>query len=112
MSVSAWLLVLSTLFGLGEKLMDVATPKQELKEALSEDEMVRMDVTSGEMVACQFFMYKTKAMAKAIKEMPVLIVHGDKDGESKLIGSESVFKNLATKRQEICAAARRRSLYV
>jgi alpha-beta hydrolase superfamily lysophospholipase len=42
-------------------------------------------------------MYKTKAMAKAIKEMPVLIVHGDKDGESKLIGSESVFKNLATK---------------
>ncbi len=84
-------------FGLGEKLMDVATPKQELKAALSEDDMVRMDVTSGEMVACQFFMYKTKAMAKAIKEMPVLIVHGDKDGESKLIGSESVFKNLATK---------------
>ena len=53
-------------FGLGEKLMDVATPKQALKEALSDDEMVRMDVTANEMVACQFFMYKTKAMAKEL----------------------------------------------
>jgi alpha-beta hydrolase superfamily lysophospholipase len=84
-------------FGLGEHLMDVATPKQELKEALSDDEMVRMDVTGGEMVACQFFMYKTKAMAKEIKELPVLIVHGDKDGESKVVGSQSVYNNLATK---------------
>ncbi len=87
-------------FGLGEKLMDVATPKQELKAALSDDDMVRMDVTAGEMVACQFFMYKTKAMAKEIKNMPVLIVHGDKDGESKLVGSESVYKNLATKNKK------------
>lgn len=87
-------------FGLGEKLMDVATPKQALKEALSEDEMVRMDVTSGEMIACQFFMYKTRTMAKSIKDMPVLIVHGEKDGESKVIGSQAVYKNLATKNKK------------
>ncbi len=84
-------------FGLGENLMNAATPKQELRDALSEDEMVRLDVTSGEMMACQFYMYKTKAMAKEIKETPVLIVHGQKDGESKLIGSKSVYDNLATK---------------
>ena len=84
-------------FGLGENLMNAATPKKDLREALSEDQMVRLDVTSGEMMACQFFMYKTKAMAKDIKNTPVLIVHGQKDGESKVIGSKSVYDNLATK---------------
>jgi alpha-beta hydrolase superfamily lysophospholipase len=84
-------------FGLGESLMNVATPKQELKDALHDDDMVRLDVTSGEMMACQFFMYKTKAMAKEIKNTPVLIVHGQKDGESKLVGSKNVYDNLATK---------------
>jgi alpha-beta hydrolase superfamily lysophospholipase len=92
-------------FGLGEKLMDVATPKQALKEALSEDEMVRMDVTSNEMIACQFFMYKTRTMAKSIKDMPVLIVHGEKDGESKVIGSQAVYKNLATKNKKFVRLA-------
>jgi alpha-beta hydrolase superfamily lysophospholipase len=84
-------------FGLGEELLDMATPKEELKEALQNDEMCRLDVTSGEMMACQFFMYKTQKMAKQIKETPVLIVHGQKDGESKLEGSQSVYDNLGTK---------------
>jgi acylglycerol lipase len=84
-------------FGLGEELVDVASPKEGLKDALKEDEMVRMDVTTGEMMACQFFMYKTKKMAKEIKDTPVLIVHGEKDGESKLSGSKGVYERLGTK---------------
>jgi acylglycerol lipase len=84
-------------FGLGDDLLTVGTPKKELRTAFSNDEMVRMDVTSNEMMACQFFMYKTKAMAKNIKSLPVLVVHGEKDGESRLVGSKNVYDNLATK---------------
>jgi len=84
-------------FGLGEELVDIASPKEDLKNAFREDEMVSMDVTKGQMMACQFFMYKTKKMAKEIKDMPVLIVHGQKDGESKLSGSKSVFERLGSK---------------
>ena len=84
-------------FGLGDELLAVGTPKKELRTAFSNDEMVRMDVTSNEMMACQFFMYKTKAMAKDIKSLPVLVVHGQKDGESRLVGSKNVYDNLATK---------------
>jgi acylglycerol lipase len=84
-------------FGLGDELFEVGTPKKELRTAFANDDMVRMDVTSNEMMACQFFMYKTKAMAKNIKNVPVLVVHGEKDGESKLVGSKNVYENLGTK---------------
>ena len=92
-------------FGLGETIMDAATPKEELKDALSGDEMVRMDVTNDEMMACQFFMYKTKNMAKEIKTTPVLVVHGDQDHESRPIGSRNVFQNLATNDKKFEALA-------
>lgn len=84
-------------FGLAENLMNLATPKRELRDVFRSDEKVRLDVTSGEMIACQFYMYKTKSMAREITNTPVLIVHGEKDGESKLIGSKAVYENLATK---------------
>jgi alpha-beta hydrolase superfamily lysophospholipase len=88
-------------FGLGKDLMQVATPKEDLRKAFMEDEMVRLDLSPRELMACQFYMYKTKKMAKQIKEMPVMIVHGSKDGESRLIGSKSVYDNLATKDKEM-----------
>jgi alpha-beta hydrolase superfamily lysophospholipase len=84
-------------FGLGNDLMQVATPKADLRQAFMEDEMVRLDLSPRELMSCQFYMYKTKKMAKQIKDMPVMIVHGSKDGESRLIGSKSVYDNLATK---------------
>lgn len=84
-------------FGLGDELLDLATPKQDLRDAFRDDEMVRMDLTPKELLACQFFMYKTKKMAKTIKSLPVLVVHGGKDGESKEEGSSDVYETLATK---------------
>lgn len=81
----------------GEDLLAMATPKPELQEVLAQDPKVRLDLAPRELMDCQFFMYKTKAMAKQIKNVPVLVVHGAKDGESKEVGSEKVYKHLATK---------------
>jgi acylglycerol lipase len=81
----------------GDQLMESATPREELRTAFREDPKVRLDLAPRELMACQFFMYKTKAMAKQIKETPVLVVHGAKDGESKESGSADIYKALKTK---------------
>ncbi|MBX9687170.1 MAG: lysophospholipase [Candidatus Obscuribacterales bacterium] len=81
----------------GEDLVAMATKKTELQEALAQDPKVRMDLAPREMMDCQFFMYKTRNMAKQIKNTPVLVVHGANDGESKEIGSKRVFDKLGTK---------------
>lgn len=86
---------------MGQQLMTLATPKQELREALASDDMVRMDLTPQELMECQFFMYKTKKFARDIKDKPVLIVHGQKDGESKAIGSTTVYDDLSTKDKKL-----------
>jgi acylglycerol lipase len=103
-TVDSYLTVASSLavgskaaFGLGEELLDAASPKQELKDAFRDDEMVRLDLSPRELMACQFYMYKTKKMARDIKNTPVLVVHGAKDGESRIVGSKAVYENLATK---------------
>lgn len=82
---------------LGNDLIERATPKPELREAFRNDADVRLDITPKEMMACQFFMYTTKKLARNIKELPVLIVQGQKDGESKPAGSRSVYDSLATR---------------
>lgn len=84
----------------GEDLVQIATPKKELQEAFRQDPKVRMDLAPRELMDCQFFMYKTRQMARKIKNVPVLVVHGQKDGESKEVGSERVYKNLGTKDKE------------
>lgn len=81
----------------GEDLMAMATQKPELQDVLAQDEKVRLDLAPRELMDCQFFMYKTRKMAQKIKDVPVLVVHGAKDGESKEVGSEKVYNNLATK---------------
>jgi esterase/lipase len=50
-------------------------------------------------------MYKTKQMARAIHNTPVLIVHGQQDGESKPSGSEGVYHSLATKDKQYLPVA-------
>jgi esterase/lipase len=82
---------------LGEDLLDRATPKPELREVMRKDADVRLDITPKEMMACQFFMYTTKRMARNIKETPVMIVQGQKDGETKPASAKAVYNNLATK---------------
>jgi alpha-beta hydrolase superfamily lysophospholipase len=82
---------------LGEDLLNRATPKEELREALRNDADVRLDITPKQMMDCQFFMYTTKKLARSIKDEPVLIVQGQKDGESKPQGSLAVYNCLATK---------------
>ena len=84
----------------GEDLLEIATPKKELQDAFKEDAKVRLDLAPRELMDCQFFMYKTRQMARKIKNVPVLVVHGEKDGESKEVGSERVYKNLGTKDKE------------
>lgn len=86
--------------GYGEDLLMIATPKPDLQESFKQDPKVRLDLAPRELMDCQFFMYKTRQMAKQIKKTPVLVVHGAKDGESKEIGSERVYKNLSTPDKE------------
>jgi alpha-beta hydrolase superfamily lysophospholipase len=83
--------------GMSEELMSMATPKKELQEAYASDELVRMDLKPTELMDCQFFMYKAKQFARNIKNTPVLVVHGDKDGESRPEGSTHIYDKLATK---------------
>jgi acylglycerol lipase len=90
---------------LGEDLLDRATPKPELREAMRKDADVRLDITPTEMMACQFFMYTTKKMARNIKETPVMIVQGQKDGETKPASAKVVYNNLATKDKKFLAVA-------
>lgn len=83
--------------GMAKDLMAMATPKVELRESFADDSMVRLDLSSRELMDCQFFMYKVKNFARDIKDTPVLIVHGKNDGESRPEGSTRVYKKLATK---------------
>lgn len=89
----------------GEDLLQIATPKKDLQEVLRQDPKVRLDLAPRELMDCQFFMYKTRDMARKIKNTPVLVVHGQNDGESKEVGSEKVYKNLATKDKEYLKVA-------
>ncbi len=85
---------------MSEELMNIATPKKDLQNAFMEDDQVRLDLKPKELMACQFYMYKTKKFAKQIKDVPVLVVHGKMDGESKEVGSLSVYKNLKTDKKK------------
>ena len=91
--------------GYSETLMEMATPKEDLRESFKKDSDVRLDLTPRELMACQFFMYKTKKFAKQIKNTPVMIVHGEKDGESNAEGSEKVYKALSTQKKQYVTVA-------
>lgn len=89
----------------GDQLLESATTREDLRQAFREDPKVRLDLAPRELMACQFFMYKTKAMAKQIKQTPVLVVHGEKDGESKESGSADIYKSLSTSDKEYLKVA-------
>lgn len=90
-------------FNKGEELVKVATPKKELQDALIRDANVRLDLAPNELMACQFYMYKTRQFAKQIKTLPIMIVQGQKDGESRPQGAKKVFDNLSTEDKEFLA---------
>jgi acylglycerol lipase len=85
---------------LSHELVEMGTPKPALQACLKSDPWVRMDLTPKELMSCQFFMYKTRNFAKQIKDKPVLIVQGLKDGESKPEGATKVTEELATKNKQ------------
>ncbi|MBI5176301.1 MAG: alpha/beta hydrolase [Candidatus Melainabacteria bacterium] len=92
-------------FGMAKSLIQEATPRAEVRQFIENDPGVRLDLTARELMSCQFYMYKTRRFARAIKEDPVLIVQGLKDGESKPIGAERVYKSLATKDKKFIEVA-------
>lgn len=87
-------------FNKGEELIEMGTPRKDLQEAIKQDSGVRLDLSPRELIACQFYMYKTKRFAKRIKTMPVLIVQGERDGESRPEGSRKVFDQLGTEKKQ------------
>lgn len=82
---------------MAEGLIGMGTPRESLQRDIKSDPWVRMDLTPKELMSCQFFMYKTRSFAKMIKEKPVMIVQGARDGESKPQGAEKISDDLATK---------------
>lgn len=90
-------------FNKGEELIRIATPKKDLQEALINDANVRLNLAPKELMACQFYMYKTRQFAKNIKSLPIMIVQGQKDGESRPEGARKIFDNLATEDKEYLA---------
>lgn len=92
-------------FGMAKSLIQEATPRAEVRQFIENDPGVRLDLTARELMSCQFYMYKTRRFARAIKEDPVLIVQGLKDGESRPIGAERVYKSLATKDKKFIEVA-------
>jgi alpha-beta hydrolase superfamily lysophospholipase len=90
-------------FNKGEELVRIATPKKELQEALISDSNVRLNLSPKELMACQFYMYKTRQFAKQIKSLPIMIVQGQRDGESRPSGAKKIFDSLATDDKEYLA---------
>lgn len=90
-------------FKKGEELVKIATPKKELQDALINDANVRLNLAPKELMACQFYMYKTRQFAKKIKSLPIMIVQGQKDGESRPEGAKKIFASLATEDKEFLA---------
>lgn len=90
-------------FDMGKSLISLATPRASVREAFEKDPEVRLDLTPGELMACQFFMYKSKDIARKITTAPVLIVQGQQDGESIPSGAKKVFDKLATSDKQMLA---------
>lgn len=92
-------------FAMGKELIAMATPRESVRESFEKDPEIRLDPAPSELMACQFFMYKTKDMARRITNSPVLIVQGQKDGESIPSGANKVFDSLATSDKQMMALA-------
>lgn len=92
-------------FGMAKSLITEATPRKEQQEYLANDPQVRMDLTPKELMSCQFYMYKARRFARSIKEQPVMIVQGMKDGESRPDGAQQVYKALSTKDKKFMEVA-------
>jgi alpha-beta hydrolase superfamily lysophospholipase len=86
---------------LGEEFVSMGTPKESTRQAFANDKLVRLELTPREAMQCQFFMFKSGGLAARIKQLPVLIVQGQKDGMSRPVGAERVFKRLATKDKQL-----------
>jgi len=84
-------------FEKGGQLVEQGTPKKDLQDALKQDPKIRLNLEPRELMACQFYMYKTKKFARQIASTPVLIVQGQKDGESRPEGARKIYDKLATK---------------
>jgi alpha-beta hydrolase superfamily lysophospholipase len=83
-------------FPMGKSLIAAGTPVQEQQDYLQNEAKVRINLSPKELMACQFFMYKANNFASRIKTTPVMIVQGNRDGETKPISSQHVYDHLAT----------------
>jgi acylglycerol lipase len=90
-------------FSYGKELIAQGTPRADLRTSMENDPGVRLNLSPTELMDCQFFMYQTKAFAKQIKSVPVMIVQGQQDHESKPTGAQRVYDNLATKDKQMLA---------
>jgi alpha-beta hydrolase superfamily lysophospholipase len=86
----------NTRFSMGKELLASATPRPEVQLYMQNEAKVRLNLTPKELMACQFFMYKTRGFAHDIKTVPVMIVQGQKDGETKPESANRVFDSLST----------------
>jgi len=88
-------------FPMGKSLIASATPRQDEQDYLQNEAKVRINLTPKELMACQFFMYQARGFARQIKNTPVMIVQGNKDGETKPVSSQHIYDSLNTSDKKI-----------
>ncbi|MBY0356826.1 MAG: alpha/beta fold hydrolase [Candidatus Obscuribacterales bacterium] len=88
-------------FDIGKSVVNQATQNPELREQWAEDPLNRMDLSPRDLVQFQAFMNRNHDAAKEIKNLPVLMVQGSKDGLVKPEGTEELYQELATKEKEM-----------
>jgi alpha-beta hydrolase superfamily lysophospholipase len=84
-------------YDFGKEFIEMGAANQAKRDAMQKDSMVRLELTPRECMQCQFFMNKSKKMAKKIAVTPVMIVQGQLDGMSRPEGAANVYKSLATR---------------
>ncbi|MBS1998844.1 MAG: alpha/beta fold hydrolase, partial [Cyanobacteria bacterium SZAS LIN-2] len=92
-------------FPMGKSLIAAATPNVDQQQYLQNEAKVRVNLTPKELMSCQFFMYKARNFAHQIKAMPVMIVQGKLDGETKPKSSEEVYQSLSTADKKLMMVA-------
>ncbi len=83
-------------FNVGQRVIERATQKPELREAWGKDPLARLNLSPHELIQFQMFMNQNHESAHEIKNTPVLIIQGCQDRLVHPEGTVELYNELAT----------------